>query len=166
MRPWKTGLAALVLAGMCVPSSVFLAGPDATATRHCLIRGDRPDPVCTPGALNPDVTQSTVRSTICVAGWTATVRPPTSYTSRLKVQQIIEYGYADTDPAHYEEDHLVPLGLGGAPRDRRNLWPEPGASPNHKDDDERRLQRDVCAGKLTLATARAKLLARWGPPAQ
>ncbi|MGW1070630.1 hypothetical protein ACWD4F_39790 [Streptomyces aureus] len=26
--------------------------------------------------------------------------------------------------ADYEEDRPVPLGLGGAPRDRGNLWPE------------------------------------------
>ncbi|MBV8598859.1 MAG: hypothetical protein JO017_08565, partial [Actinobacteria bacterium] len=33
-------------------------------------------PTLTPGATNPDVTQATIGSTICVRGWTATVRPP------------------------------------------------------------------------------------------
>ena len=33
-------------------------------------------PTLTPGSLNPDVTQATIGSTICVRGWTATVRPP------------------------------------------------------------------------------------------
>ena len=31
-------------------------------------------------------------------------------------------------PSHYQEDHLVPLELGGAPRDKRNLWPEPNSA--------------------------------------
>src|SRR5215471_19094461 len=84
-----------------------------------------PDPSCTPGSYNPNVTQSTIGSTICMSGWTATVRPPTSYTNALKVQGIADYGYSDTNVSDYEEDHLVPLELGGAPRDPRNLWPEP-----------------------------------------
>jgi hypothetical protein len=63
------------------------------------------------------LTQSSIDDTICVSGWTATVRPPTSYTNALKAQQIGESGYSDTDPSDYEEDHLIPLELGGAPRD-------------------------------------------------
>src|SRR5216683_2609243 len=34
-------------------------------------------------------------------------------------------------PAHYEEDHLVSLELGGHPRDPRNLWPERWGTPAH-----------------------------------
>ncbi|WP_406503203.1 hypothetical protein [Streptomyces sp. NBC_00212] len=30
-----------------------------------------PDPACQPGADNPDVTQDTIASTICVSGWTS-----------------------------------------------------------------------------------------------
>ena len=30
--------------------------------------------------------------TICVTGWTRTVRPPSDYTSRLKVEQMQQYG--------------------------------------------------------------------------
>src|SRR5581483_11972185 len=67
-----------------------------------------PDPSCQPGAYNPDVTQSTIATTICVSGWTATVRPSSSYTTALKIQQIAEYAYSDTSTADYEEDHLVP----------------------------------------------------------
>lgn len=54
-----------------------------------------PDPARTPGAVNPAVTQANINDTICVPGWTATVRPPESYTERLKRRQIAEYGYAD-----------------------------------------------------------------------
>src|SRR5664279_6067090 len=63
-------------------------------------------------------------------GGAATIRPPaSSYTNALKRQQIVAYGYPDTDPRGYEEDHLIALELGGAPSDQRNLWPEPANSP-------------------------------------
>ena len=98
------------------------------ATPAALAQSALPDPTRTPGALNPEVTQATIGATICVKGWTRTVRPPQQYTSALKRQQIREFGYADRHLGAYEEDHLVPLGLGGAPYDPRNLWPEPRAT--------------------------------------
>ena len=70
----------------------------------------------TPGVLNEAVTQATIRSTICVRGWTTTVRPPTSYTSALKLRQMTAYGEAGP-PAAYQEDHLISLELGGDPTD-------------------------------------------------
>ncbi|MBO1416933.1 hypothetical protein J0670_20265 [Streptomyces sp. FH025] len=123
-----------------------------------------PDPSCTPGAYNPDVTQATIGQTICVSGWTATVRPPTSYTNALKTQQIAQYGYADTNLSDYEEDHLVPLELGGAPRDPRNLWPEPryGNQPaQSKDSVETKLKNAVCGGRVSLDAARSAIAGDW-----
>jgi hypothetical protein len=123
-----------------------------------------PDPSCQPGAYNPDVTQDTIDSTICVSGWTATVRPPTSYTNPLKVKQIAEYGYSDTSTSDYEEDHLVPLELGGAPRDPENLWPEPhyGAQTSaNKDSVENKLKKAVCNGTVTLDDARGAIATDW-----
>ncbi|MFE4518900.1 hypothetical protein ACFRMQ_32485 [Kitasatospora sp. NPDC056783] len=123
-----------------------------------------PDPYCTPGAYNPDVTQATIGQTICVSGWTATVRPPTSYTNALKVRQIAAYGYADTNTADYEEDHFVPLELGGAPRDPANLWPEPryGSQPaQSKDSVETKLKNAVCGGRVGLDDARTALVNDW-----
>ncbi|MFJ9691844.1 hypothetical protein [Kitasatospora sp. NPDC101183] len=123
-----------------------------------------PDPNCTPGAYNPDVTQATINTTICVSGWTATVRPPTSYTNQLKAQQIVQYGFSDTNPSDYEEDHFVPLELGGAPRDPRNLWPEPryGNEPaQSKDSVENKLKKAVCGGQVTLNAARSAIASDW-----
>ncbi|MDH6577424.1 hypothetical protein [Kitasatospora sp. MAP5-34] len=123
-----------------------------------------PDPACTPGAVNPSVTQSTINSTICVSGWTGTVRPPTSYTNKLKVQQIIAYGYSDTNPSDYEEDHFIPLELGGAPRDPRNLWPEPHSgvgTSGQKDAVENALKRAVCSGRVELAPAQNAIATDW-----
>ena len=44
------------------------------------------DPVRTPGVLNRDVTQENIKQTICVPGWTRTVRPAVEYTNALKVK--------------------------------------------------------------------------------
>jgi len=109
-------------------------------------------PALTPGSLNPDVTQATVGSTVCVRGWTGTVRPPTSYTSALKVRQMAEYG--ETGPAStYQEDHLISLELGGNPTDPENLWPEPYPRAADVDRIENELNAEVCSGDLTLGEA-------------
>ncbi|HKF32814.1 MAG TPA: ComEC/Rec2 family competence protein, partial [Jatrophihabitantaceae bacterium] len=124
-------------------------------------RGPLPDPTCTPGAINPNVTEDTIATTICRPGWTATVRPPTSYTNDLKRRQIDQYGYLDHALGDYEEDHLVPLSVGGSPSDPRNLWPEPGASPNTKDRVEADLQGAVCAHEVSLASAQQAIATDW-----
>lgn len=108
----------------------------------------------TPGALNPDVTQATIRDTICVHGWTRTVRPPVSYTNALKARQLGDYGLRGP-PSRYQEDHLISLELGGAPVDPRNLWPEPYPRAADVDRIENELNRRVCDGSLSLADAQA-----------
>jgi hypothetical protein len=111
-------------------------------------------------ALNPSVTQSDIDTTICRSGWTKTIRPPATYTRALKLQQIKAEGL--TGPvSSYEEDHRVPLELGGAPRDPMNLSPEAGASPNPKDHDESTFRELVCSGQLTLAEAQQQFIAKW-----
>jgi hypothetical protein len=120
----------------------------------------RPDPVCTPGALNPAVTQSNIGQTICVSGWSESVRPAESVTEPEKLASMLAYG--DNGPAgDYEYDHLVSLELGGAVNDRRNLWPEPGASPNPKDAVENALHRMVCSGEMQLAQAQRIIATNW-----
>jgi hypothetical protein len=61
----------------------------------------------------------------------------------------------------YEYDHFVPLELGGAVNDPRNLWPEPGASPNPKDSVENELRQLVCDGQITLARAQHIIVTGW-----
>ena len=90
--------------------------------------GDLPDYELTPGVTNPAVTQENIGRTVCVKGYTKTIRPPTNYSNSLKKKQILEYHYSDTNPRDYEEDHLIALSIGGAPYDPRNLWPEPRRS--------------------------------------
>jgi hypothetical protein len=74
---------------------------------------DLPDMRLTPGIVNPEITQKNIHQTICVRGYTRQVRPPQNYTNALKKKQIRAYGYIDRNPRHYEEDHLIPLNVGG-----------------------------------------------------
>jgi hypothetical protein len=117
-----------------------------------------PDPTITPGALNPKVRQRTIRKTICKSGWTKTIRPPVSYTNALKVQQMVLYGETGS-PSDYEEDHFIPLELGGAPKNPKNLWPEPHSQSKKSDPLETQLKRKVCKGLMKLAKARATIRA-------
>lgn len=126
--------------------------------------GDLPDPTMTPGATDPRVTQENVNQTICVPGYTETVRPPTSYTNKIKRQQIQDYGYTDKNLGHYEEDHLISLQLGGSPDDPRNLWPQPydgACGARVKDKIEGRLKKLICKGQISLADAQHAIATDW-----
>jgi hypothetical protein len=131
-----------------------------------------PDPVLTPGVASADVVPSNVNRTICVSGYTSghrlddgrTVRPPSSYTTALKREQISQYRYADTRLADYEEDHLIPLELGGDGYAPGNLWPEPYAGSTGariKDKVENALHRLVCSGLIGLRTAQHAIATDW-----
>jgi hypothetical protein len=127
-----------------------------------------PDSIRTPGVVDPDITQDNIQENICNSGWsTKSIRPRASYTSRLKLEQIQQYGYSDTDPADYEEDHLIPLEIGGNPSDPKNLWPEPyypsipDGGARAKDQVENYLHKQVCAGNLTLEEAQKEVAADW-----
>jgi Protein of unknown function (DUF3761) len=125
-----------------------------------------PNSARTPGAINPAVTQATIGRTICVIGWTSTVRPSSSVTTTLKVAQLASgYTYkGDTATGDYEEDHLISLELGGAPSAEANLWPEPYNSPEGarvKDQVENKLHTLVCGGTITLATAQRAIASNW-----
>ena len=108
-----------------------------------------------PGALNPAVTQATIRPTICTRGWTRTIRPPVSYTNALKARQLAQYRLRGPLSA-FQEDHLISLELGGNPTDPRNLWPEPYPRAAAVDRIENELNDRVCTGSLTLADAQRR----------
>src|SRR5437899_1212119 len=170
---FKATLAGLVLAGLAL-SAGAVAQPLRAGPSYLY-----PDPVTTPGALNPDITQANIRETICNPQWsTKTIRPPVSYTNHLKAQQITASRFKDKTPSHYEEDHLISLELGGNPRDPKNLWPEmwgtPGTPltsrgpfPPHlvgakaKDAVENHLHKEVCAGALTPHEAQQIIATDW-----
>ena len=128
------------------------------------LAGDLPDPQMTPGAIDKSVTQENIQETVCVKGYTKTVRPPANYTNKLKKSQLIEYGFAHQNPKHYEEDHLIPLSIGGAPEDPLNLWPQTRLSEwdaAKKDVLELRLYKMVCNGEISLDDARQSIAKNW-----
>lgn len=127
----------------------------------CIENEGLPDSRCTPGSIDPAVNQNNIHSTICTQGYTKTVRPHPAYTQSLKIQQIQEYGYIDKNIHDYEEDHLIPLELGGNPTDPKNLWPEPGASPNDKDNIESMCNQKVCGGDISLSEGQKEIAANW-----
>ncbi|MET3135153.1 hypothetical protein AAKU55_005456 [Oxalobacteraceae bacterium GrIS 1.11] len=121
---------------------------------------DLPNPAYTPGSTSPAVTQANIHKTICVPGYTATVRPPSSYTSALKARQLASYYKGNcTAATGCEEDHLIALEIGGNPTDEKNLWPEPNAQA--KDSCENRLKKDVCSGAMTLKDAQVGISGDW-----
>jgi hypothetical protein len=119
-----------------------------------------PDPNCTPGAISPKVTQDTLDTTICRTGYTKSIRPPASITEIEKRENAAAYGYTGLLKG-VEYDHLVPLEVGGDPNDPRNLWIEPGASPNPKDGVESKLHQLVCEGRVPLAAAQEAIADDW-----
>ena len=119
-----------------------------------------PDHERTPGAINPDITQDNINATVCVPGYTKTIRPPSYHTSRLKAKQMRDLGLPGT-MHDYHEDHLVPLCVGGAPSDPRSLWPQPVTgkwSTKEKDQLEASVCRQLCRGDITLQQGQAIFL--------
>ena len=133
-----------------------------------------------PGALNPDVTQANIASTICekhkpgVLSWVHNQRPSVDYTEKIKRADMKAAGL--TNPKLFELDHDVSIEIGGSPTDPQNLWLEKWAGPygaHDKDRVENALHRDVCHGVLALEAAQsairtnweAEYQRRWGMPA-
>jgi hypothetical protein len=132
-----------------------------TITGHCTSRdhGRLPDRRCTPGAVDPNVTQGNLRLTICHPGYTKTVRPSSSVTDRFKYE-VAYPAYHEPHSKKAELDHLVSLELGGA-NDAANLWPEYPPTPNPKDKVENALHAAVCDGRVKLTAAQNAIARNW-----
>ena len=155
-------VAAAIFLAQCAPAMAEApyVAPDGRTEAQLIAAHVLPDPAVTPGVLNPAVTPANLKETVCKPGWTATVRPPTSWTDKLR--------NADTPPSHKpldgELDHLISIEDGGAPADARNLWwmiyaDHYGARV--KDVLETKVKRLVCSGSITLDQARAALTPNW-----
>src|ERR1700722_314138 len=68
--------------------SVTLKAAAVAPSRNCKSLDGLPDKSCTPGTV-----RTTSLESICHGGSTKQYRPPSSYTVKLKVEQIAEYGY-------------------------------------------------------------------------
>lgn len=113
-----------------------------------------------PGVINPAVNASNLKSTVCVAGWTATVRPPTSYTNKIRAA-LTPPGHR---PADGELDHRLSIEDTGHPSDPANLWwqaYDDKYGARRKDVVETKIHRLLCAGKIGVDEARNALLGNW-----
>ena len=66
--------------------------------------------------------------------------------------------------ADYELDHLIPISIGGAPLDQRNLWLQPRrgrANAGDKNDLAYVLWRLVCEHRVPLGTAQRGISRDW-----
>jgi hypothetical protein len=97
--------------------------------------------------------------TICHPGYTKTVRPSASVTSRFKYE-VAYPAYGEPHSKKTELDHLVSLELGGA-NDAANLWPEYPPTPNPKDTVENALHAAVCDGRVKLTAAQNAIARNW-----
>ncbi len=111
--------------------------------------------------LNPDVTQATISTTICQAGWTRTVRPYVADVKRIKVDMLAAIGEPIERRIQYELDHKIPLALGGAVIDERNLALQPIDEAREKDAIEACLSSLVCQGKIDLEDAQSAIWENW-----
>jgi hypothetical protein len=112
------------------------------------------------GAINPVITQANLKQTVCVPGYTDRIRPPVSYTNRIKLSMI----EAGDRMQNFELDHYVPLSVGGAPTSLDNLWLQPWigtTGARAKDAIETEVHRRMCKGELTLMQAQSIFINGW-----
>lgn len=115
-------------------------------------------------ALNPDVRPDNIHETICVPGYTRTVRPATSYTNGVKLKLMREAGIDAARASEFELDHIIPLALGGHPRKLDNLQLQPWEGElgaKRKDRIEVKLQCLVCADQIPLEIAQRQIYQDW-----
>jgi hypothetical protein len=134
-----------------------------TSGPTCQVTDGKADRLCSPGVANPAVTQANLAQTICKPGWATSVRPPKSYTEGLKRKQMAQNGELGPLGA-YREDHVISLSAGGAPRDPRNLFPQPAAASYEKDDREREIHASICSGAIPLVVGQQELATSWTHP--
>lgn len=105
---------------------------------------------------DPRVTQANIKQTICVRGYTTTVRPPLTYTAKIKAGLMRAKGIPWKSRGQYELDHIIPLEAGGAPMSLKNLQLQPFVGPmgaTTKDHLENLHRAYVCKGVETLQQA-------------
>ena len=138
----------------------------STALRNPLLHMARAHilpPAETPGAVDPAITQSNIDTTICRPGFARSARPSYALTGPLK-RQMMDAQYPGGRMAGYELDHLIPISLGGAPFDRRDLWLQPRqgqANAGDKNVLAYVLWRMVCERRVPLETAQRAISRDW-----
>ena len=150
--------------------------PPRTKTSGCENRGPLPDPECTPGDIDPKVTQENIHQTICVPGYTTSVRQVSEAEERrvyasygIKVYKeagtkVYEINGVRQKPfGKHEVDHHIPLELGGS-NSKKNLtieMAEPKPGFREKDGVEHHLHALVCREEISLVDAQVAIANDW-----
>jgi hypothetical protein len=126
---------------------------------------DHPWPTYPNAALTPGKVATTdVREVCALEGNLSYSRRHRATAYDLKSWVFREYGIEPPQGhaarAEWEIDHLVPLCLGGAD-EAANLWPQNRTTFRQKDQREAHACREVCAARLSLATAQGWFLGDW-----
>lgn len=119
-------------------------------------RAGRLPPPDLPGATDSSIAQDNIGATICRPGYSRSVRPPYAVTAPLK-RRMMDAQHPGEPISAYERDHLIPISLGGAPLDARDLWLEPRqglANAGDRNVLAYVLWRLVCTGQVPLKVAR------------
>lgn len=115
-----------------------------------------PDPRITPGTTLPLTTTD-----VCAVD---TVESARIVPASVAYEVFTAYGIQKPEPRAYEVDYLITPALGGSDS-IRNFWPQPYRNTvwnaHIKDALEDYLRRQVCEGKLDLATAQQDLARDW-----
>jgi hypothetical protein len=80
---------------------------------------------------------------------------------KTKADMLTAIGASIENRNRYELDHIVPLALGGAVIDQRNLALEPIEEARQKDAIESCLSSLVCQGKIELEDAQGAIWEDW-----
>jgi hypothetical protein len=114
-----------------------------------------------PALSTPGAIVSSDPATVCVPGYSRRVRPRYDYAWRkFRVSVFRAYDIPHEQWRDYTID--VPLSLGGAPEDLRNVWPEPKAEAKRKDEVEDALLAAACyRHTMSLAAAQAAIARNW-----
>jgi len=160
----------MVVAGLVVLAMAGWGGGSPVRTARAAVGGGaqastdslgNPAPLEPDASLTPGATLPVTVADICTPGYSRKVR---NVPSAVRRDVYREYRVARPMSGEYEVDHLISLELGGS-NSVRNLWPQSRwTTPWNarvKDALENRLHRDVCAGRLDLATAQRDIAADW-----
>lgn len=146
--------------------------PDGRTFAQLVAAHVLPDPAVVTGVANPAVNPGNYATTICRHGWTATVRPPVAFTNKLKVS-LTPSGYKPSDGEGDHAQSIEDLGMPGpVPLNdpaqvalfKLNFWWEiynDRYGARVKDRVETKVNRLLCAGKITAKQAHDALLPNW-----
>ncbi len=149
-----------MLGVIAMVAALALVGVTSAALAHGI-----PDLSKTPGFARAGLT----KAKICSIKWGKDER---HVTAKMKREVFALYGYSGYDDPRCvpsgkrtcEIDHFISRELGGAGV-VTNLWPQAyGTSPRNaklKDKLENRLNKEMCAGRITLKEARNMLINDW-----